>query len=169
MNRRERVDFGIFRMSWSRCYRVLRLRVSRCKSLEYRGDFATGKSKGIKDGFATVRDFRRVFKAPLEMPGVFKKVVGRFLCFIADSDDDINLCVNKLFVSLRGMGGHVDADLFHDFDGERVDVADGVDACTIDFDEVVGGLAKESFGHLAVARVASTKYKYASCFHGGGS
>ena len=75
----------------------------------------------------------------------------------ADRDDGLHRLVQELAQVLREVGGNIDADLAHHFDGQRMHVAGGFRAGAGHAQCVAGGSAQDAFGEMGAAGVASAE------------
>jgi len=75
----------------------------------------------------------------------------------AHGDNGVDLLAQKFAQVLRGVGGDIDADFEHDFDGFGMNVAGGVRSGAMNIEEVARHVAQDAFGEMAAAGVASAE------------
>jgi hypothetical protein len=98
-----------------------------------------------------------VIEAPvmaIHLPGIEG---ARLVGVAADSDDGLNLAVEKCVHVLRCVGGNVDADLLQHLDRLGVDKAGGFRPRAVHVDEVAGGGMEDAFSHVAAAGITGAE------------
>jgi hypothetical protein len=75
----------------------------------------------------------------------------------ADGDDGFDFLGEEFVEVFGAVGGDVDTDFGHDFDGEGVDVTGGFGAGALDVEEVSGGGAEDAFGEVAAAGISGAE------------
>lgn len=76
---------------------------------------------------------------------------------IANSDDGVKVLALEFGDGLGTMGGDVEAEFTHGFDGQRADVAVGPGSGTVDFVGGAAQMAEEAFSHLAAHAIAGAE------------
>ena len=98
-----------------------------------------------------------IVEAPMMTIHLSGKHRASLIRVAADGDDRIHLAIEKFIHVLGRVAGNIDADFLHHFDRLRMDITGGVRSCAVDFQEIAGRRAKDSFGKMAAARVSSAE------------
>ena len=120
-------------------------------------------SELILDLFGDFLGMGRVWERPVEPLGRPWECGTGFIGVITDGDHVVEMLTEEFFDVLGSVTGNIDADLLHDFNGNRIDFG-WRGAGAFDFELVAAVMAEDPFGHLGAAGVARAENENA-CFH----